>query len=236
MQNKAETKQRMRIIDYAPYILGKEFLPGTTPITYVPVPESVYTDFADRLAHSATYETNLNLTENHKDFFRAEPDIAHYTPSQYQAELYYTAKLGYYVQGVPAICLYMVSKALEQHNLPNLVVKQLPESFLKTVFTEGFFGNGYCLRDVICTLSGTVFTPVSSLHLKDVHDKYSEVYVAETDMIAAIPNDIASVITNESAKDLRVTQDGLWLRDILVRTMGSYAGVINSIYDLRELL
>ena len=71
---------------------------------------------------------------------------------------------------------------------------------------------------------------------KVAYQDFTELYVEETDMVAILPNALAVGLNEDSIQYLHVTPDGLVIKDILLRTRGSYTGAVNSIYDLRKLV
>lgn len=229
------SKDNMSIIDMAPYIRGERYL-GEMELTKFPDFE-LYKTFSKAVATTQLGDVNFDAMENYKDFFNCEVEIKKLIPTrQFQQEVFYALKNGIIVQGVPSYCIYMVKKALDMYHSPNLVVKQLPLDLLKNCFTQGYFGDDYTLRDVICNLSGLPYEPLSMSKRKVAYQDFTELYVEETDMVAILPNALAVGLNEDSIQYLHVTPDGLVIKDILLRTRGSYTGAVNSIYDLRKLV
>lgn len=225
----------MKIIDYAPYVLGESHFPSSKERISVDV--ATITQFAERVKSDQVAQQLFDMCEKYTDFFSMHVDAKTWVPIEQRAEVFYALKNGSYNTTVPSFCVYMLKKAWEQcHSIPNLIVKSLPQAPLKEFLSSGYLQQQYSLRDVICSTLTSTYEPLSEHKKKIRHGDWSEIYVAATDMVAAIPNRIADDLTDSMIDVITVTPDGLSYGQSLLRTMGGYYGITNSVYDLRELV
>jgi hypothetical protein len=187
----------------------------------------------EELLYSSTGAPRLlQVTESSSQFFQLEPDIAQYVPKKSRDEMFYALKNGFFSPCVPAKCLYLVNKIYNTHRLCNLVPKLLP----KEVFAKNYLAGGFTLLDVIATLCDKRYTPLARHMLSSSYGDHHEVYVNATDMIAAIPADIASKLSEEEIFQMEVDNDGLKIKGVYIAFMGGRHGACNSKYDLRKLV
>ena len=223
------------LLDYAPYILGKSEMPNSKQIPRITMEQSV--QFAERVHSDTVAEQLFDMCERHTDFFSMHIDARTWVPKELQAEAFYTAKNGEFNTVVPAMCVYIMRKAWKEcYGIPNLIFKVIPKQYAVQFFAEGYLAPEYRMLDVVHSLCGMEYQPLSEYKRKIRHDTYSEIYVAETDMVAAVPNRIADEITDGMIDAIKVTPDGLAIGESLLRTRGGSYGITNSVYDLRELV
>lgn len=226
---------KMKLIDWEPYVLGEKFMGDAKerPVVSLDLLGQVGADIAgDQIAKQA-----FDMCEKYTDFYEIMPDAKAWIPMPQRQEVFYALKCGKYNPDIPSVALYLVQKAWKEcYNIPNLILKVLPQSYLKQFCARGFFGNGYCLRDLICNVCTDQYTPLAAHRLKVKHTSYTEIYVESTDMVAAVPNNVADTLTDSAIQNLTVSPAGIAYGDSLLRTMGGSYGITNSIYDLRELV
>lgn len=218
------------------YILGDRDT-GMVSDKMTRLPNAMFEEFMNMLAADSVAAAWVNTYEVHKDFYATMPDYAKLFPKQFQEELFYAAKLGHYYRQIPAFCEYIVRKSWEKcYGIPNLLFKVIPTPAMNRFFQKGYLLGGINMRDVVCNTVCADYDPISLHHPFNKVGDFTEVYVPKTDMVAALPNDIAEILTPESVTDLHVTPNGLALGNKLLRTSGAYVGAVNSIYDLREVI
>lgn len=223
------------LLDYAPYIDGKVTVPNKKQVPRISMEQAM--EFAERVKRDTVVEQLFNMCEKYSDFFSMHVDARKWVPKELQSDAFYTLKNGEYFEMIPAICVYIIRKAWNEcSGIPNLLLKIIPKTYLNQFFADGFLPSGYRLYDVILSVCDCEYTPLSETQLKVQHKNFSEVYVRETDMVAAIPNSIADELTNSMIEIIKVTPSGLTIGGSLIRTMGGYYGITNSVYDLRELV
>lgn len=225
----------LHLIDLEPYILGKVH---TGEIKNQPrLTTIVFTQFMEMVKQSDTAQSFIDAFENYKDFYKTELDFKALIPKEYQAEAFYAAKNGKFYVEIPSFCVYMLNRAWEESKgIPNLMLKLIPFPVLTEWFKKGYFLGGLTLRDVICNICCESYNPLSISHLKNRVGDFTEIYVEDTDMVAAVPNAIADMLDDTGVLAIKETPDGLSTNQVLLRTMAGYLGAIRSIYDLRELV
>lgn len=221
--------------DLEPYILGKKFS-GKNKKT-VCMDKRLYEDFMTQLEEDPIAKQFFDNFELYKDFFDTMVDFKEIYPKEFWEELFYAAKLGGDIyRGIPNFCVYMLKKAWKEANgIPNLIIKLLPKSLLKLFTAEGYFIGGITLQEVIMNVCTRDYVPLSMHHLKNKVGDFVEIYVATTDMVAAVPEDIANQLGDDGIIRIEESQNGLVTNGILLRTMCNRLGCINSTYDLRDV-
>lgn len=227
-----------------PYVLGKK---TTGPVkkslsisggSAGRLNKQLLEDFLTMLEEDQIAKQMFEAYEYAKDFYASMIDFANLFPPEQYEELFYAAKLGGVVyREIPSPCVYMLKKCWEAANgIPNLIMKIVPRNYLKLFFTEGYFLGGLTLQYVVRNVCTELYTPLSVHRLKNRFDDFSEIYVVNTDMVAAVPNDIADRLTDDAILQIEMTPAGLSTGGVLIRTMCNRFGAINSHYDLRGLL
>lgn len=218
--------------DMCPFIQGKKFEGSAKRFA-----DKVAVDeFAKRVSESITAQSNLELIDSWRDFYTIEPDFKNWIKAESRAEAFYAAKNGVFAYMVPSFCIFMLKKAYSTYKSPNLIFKLLPQPVLDKFFAEGYLGGGLTLQDVVCSFCTPTYQPLSCERLKNRCGDFTEVYVQETDMVALLPNRIADNLDNTAIDNIKLTEAGLSTGGMLLRLMGGSRGVINSTYDLRNLV
>lgn len=218
--------------EMAPYIQGKKFEGAAKR-----EPDKNAVDqFAKRVGESITAKSNLDLIENWNDFYSIEPDFKNWIKADQRAEAFYAAKNEAFAYAVPSMCIYMLKKAYNVYKSPNLIFKMLPQPMFEKFIAEGYLGGGLSLQDVVCSFCNPNYQPLSTERLKCRCGEFTEIYVQETDMVALVPNRVADNLDDKAIDNITVTPAGLSTGGMLLRMMGGSRGVINSTYDLRNLV
>lgn len=225
----------LRLIDLEPYVLGKSF---TGEAKNVPrLTKDLFEKFLTMLAENEIAKSFFDAYDHYKDFYTTAVDFRALIPKEMQMEVFYAAKNGSYYVEVPSFCVYMVKCAWEQASgMPNMLPKLIPHPVLTEFFKKDYFLGGLTFRDVVCNVVCDEYNPVSISKPRNKVKDFTELYVEDTDMIAAVPNKIADHLDDTAVLEIKETQNGLESNGVLLRTMCGYAGAINSKYDLRELI
>ncbi len=221
------------IIDMADYINGKKYVSESV---HLDVEDSMYQDFADYLAKYEDAAMLFSNVKSHTEFFKYATDFAYWFPKDCWKELFYATKNGFYSKSVPADCIYMIKMAYLNIDLPNLIFRQIPKTWLAEWFKSGYLTDGYTLRDVVCTYCMPQYKPIDGITLKVRYSDYTEIYVPSTDMVAAVPNPIGDILSVDVINQIECNSFGLHVDNHYIRTMGGYYGAVNSNYDLRKLV
>lgn len=224
----------MLIPDMAPYIYGERTTRGGLGVYRIE--QDLFDEAAQLMADIEGSEFSLDSYEKPKFFYKSNPDMEHLVPKYAQEEIFYALKNGYGNEHVPAKVIYMLNKAYNSvHKIPNLIFKAISKDDFTVMFQEGYLDD-VCMRDVICSFIYEDYTPLTYESPIKLHSDFAEVYIADTDMVAALPLDIVNGMSASDARRLNVTADGICLDTIPLRTLGGRYGATNSVYDLRECL
>lgn len=223
----------MLIPEMAPYIYGER----TTRDAVAPyrIDLELYNEVAQAVANDEGATIAIQNYEKPASFYKATPDIERLVPKPAREEIFFALKNGFASTEVPARAIFLLNKAYAKTKIPNLIFKALSDDDFKVMFQANYL-DGVCMRDVICSYICPDYSPITPGSYLSKHSEYTEIYIEETDMIAAVPNDIAVNMSVADIKSLRVTKKGIYLGDIPLRTLGGRYGATNSIYDLRECL
>lgn len=227
------TVNDLTLSELAPYISGKQF---TGEVSIPRGSEEILKKFLTMLEEDDIAKECFNAYEYAKDFYKSMPDFAHFIPKELHQECFYAAKNGAMYKEIPALCVYMLRKAYEACNgIPNLIPKVIPSNVLNEWCKKGYFA-GITLQDAICNVCNAKYKPLSKSYLKNVVDDFVEIYIESEDMVAAVPIKLAEQLDESSIKRIELTENGLAVDGVLLRTLCNYVGAINSYYDLRKLI
>lgn len=221
------------IPELSPYIRGEVFTGEFKGARVNPKSVELFTK---ALSESITAKVTLDQCENSDDFYKIEVDFKHYIPSEDRANCFYAAKNGSYNMQTPPLCQYLVKKAWEMYKIPNLIPKLIPTQMLNIFFKKGYLSGGVTLHDVICNVACPEYNEFTPTRLRNNVGDYTEIYISSEDMVAIVPKSIASALDDNTLSRIKVTDYGLAVDNILLRTMCGYTGGINSTYDLRALI
>lgn len=226
------------LLELAPFIEGRAFT--SEALSFQRGDAEIQSTFNNMLADDAVAKQQFDQLEDYKDFFATEPDFDYYIPKAYHEECFYTAKNGAMYFEVPAKCLYLLRQCYEAvHEIPNLIFKVAPVNEMTKWFSRDYFLNGLSMKDVIKNLINPDYEPLSSSKLRnavETPNPFTEIYITQTDMVAAVPNDIAKALNDENILNIKVLPSGLCIDKHYLRTYGNRFGAINSVYDLRDLI
>lgn len=221
--------------DLEPYILGKEFTGEAKDMPRLN--KDVFEKFLTMIEEDPIAKSFLDACEHYKDFYNMATDFKALIPKEYQMECFYAAKNGKFYVEIPSFCVYMLDRAYKMTDgIPNLILKYLPYPALTEMLKKDYFLGGMTLRDAICNVCCEEYNPVSKSKPKNKLRDFTELYIASTDMVAAVPHNIADKLDINNVLDIQMTDKGLASNGVLLRTMCDYVGAVNSKYDLRKLI
>lgn len=223
----------MTISEMAPYMNGDMYTRECkAPSRCTP---QMYEKVVELAASSKSFASMISMIEDYRDFMHLEPDIANLFPISEREEMFFCLKNGGYCTDVPAKCIYTFKKLFDQYGSVSIALKALPVNTFKVFFQKNYLNN-CTMRDVIKNFIDPDYEPLSAARLRLSHDTYDEVLVLEKDMIALLPKDIASKLSDKDLAGITLGKDGLEIDGLLLRFMGGHYGAINSNYDLRRLV
>lgn len=217
------------------YITGeKKTEPPAVPVELDIEQLAIFKGLIDVDHYAGTFFRNF---DNAQVFYDTMPDFAHHISKEQLNEVYYAAKCNNVIKGCPSLCQFMLMQAWKEANgMPNLIMKIIPLQMLKTFFKQNYFGEGLTLEKLVQGLCCDTYLPLSEARPKVEHKTFTELYIKETDMVAAVPKQIAQALSDDDVLAIKVTKQGLETHGVKLRTMCGYLGAINSTYDLRELI
>lgn len=224
------------IIEYGDYILGKKFMEGEAVKYRMSIDD--LKQLKSLLQIHPTAVQNLSMLESPKLFFTKEPDMKNDIPVAKREEYFYTAKIGMSAQDVPAKLIYFIKKSIETYGSPNYFLFLMQENDLTEVFTKGYLDNGMTVRDVIVNLTSSVeYMPLADGRFKSVTNvKFTDLYIEAENAIALVPNDLAELLSFTDLSSVKLENKSLRLNGKPIAQLGNYIGVVNSIYDLRNII
>ncbi len=229
------TSKSKTLSEWEPYILGKEFTKESCEVNRLQ--EDLLQPFLEHVKGDQIVSALFDVCDDAKSFFDVTVDFKSWIPKQYLKELFYAAKLTKYSVTIPCFAQFMLEKAWKAANgIPNLIIKLLPPTAVNEFCTKGYFLGGLSLHDVICNVCTEDYTPLSDSRLKNKLSNFTEIYVADTDMVAAVPHEIADALSDEAIRAIKHTSKGLMVGDRLLSTFGGHFGAEHSHYDLRDVV
>lgn len=179
-------------------------------------------------------------TNSAKDFFKSFPDIKTVIGSQKSSDVFYALKLGYALNGIPGKLVYAISTVFQsqENKYPNLAIWKLQSELKPYVGKNIVTDEGkYTLKDVIENIYGKSINLISDIQYKVTNDDCNEVYIAGTDRIALIPNDLGGALSDDNCRNLEYEPKlGIVLNSTPIRRLNGRLGVTLDDYDLREVL
>lgn len=224
----------MKIVDLEDYMDGKKF----SRIVNAPyrASEDDFNRWVDIMRVNEMADRFIKLTESVTQFFAIERDIAELVPKKEREEMFFSMRNGLASPCIPAKCIYYIKKAYDKYKICNLITKLIPERELNVMLSKNYIGGGFTLADVIRQFCDEHYNPVSNHNLSVDFGEFHEVYIPDTDMIAAIPSKIASGLSHEDICNIHLDTFGLELNGSYIGLMAGYNGACNSKYDLRRLV
>ncbi len=223
------------LAELEPYLLGQKFSGPDRKVARLN--EHKLKEFLTTLEGDPIAEQCFETFDFYGDFYAAMEDHKVLFPKELWEELFYGAKLGGEVyRAIPSFCVYMIKKAWEAvDGIPNLIPKVLPKVCLKMFLSQNYCLGGITFVEVVKNVCCPEYNPLSLHRLKNKVGDFTEIYVPSTDMVAALPNDIANMLTDDGIMKIEKSPNGLMTGKTLLRTMCNRYGAVNSTYDLRNV-
>lgn len=223
----------MTILEMAAYVNGDVFTRECKPPVRC-TPE-MYARVVREAVSSETFEQVIGVVDTYDGFAMLEVDVAKSMPTSEREEMFYCLKNGGYSQDVPAKCLYVLRTLFNQYGSVSLALKALPANMFKVFFQKNYL-NDCSMRDVIKSLIDPDYEPFTTANLRIKHEQYDEIYVIDQDMVALLPKDISSKLTDTDISRVTLTKQGLAVNGLVLRIMAGHYGAVNSTYDLRAVV
>ena len=210
-----------------------EGLTGTKRKIFRPVPED-FDRWATLFAASPIADKIMPTTESAKDFFEIERDLAILIPKNEQMEAFYTMKNGFGVPDVPAAFIYFAKQIFAEYRIGNLIGPCMPYIVSADLGYTNYFGKDYTGYDVINSYVYEGFQPVTADRPMVKCGDWYEAYIPSTDMVAALPESIASQLSIDDLNKVELDRKkGLVIEGKPLLSLADKVGEGNGIFDLR---
>lgn len=226
-----------KITDYGDYILGKKYTEGEI-VEPARMSEEDVKELKRLLAIHPTAVQNLSLISSPKLFYTKEPDMKNDIPPAKREEYFYAAKIGKVALTVPSKLIYFIELAIKEYGSPNYFLYLMQENDLDSVFSKGYLSGGMTVKDVIANLSKSPsYLPLAEGRYKSVTgENQVDIFIEEENAIAMLPKDLSDVLSFADIQKLRVENKCIKLQGKPIAQLGNYVGVVNSTYDLRNII
>lgn len=182
-------------------------------------------------------EVAYRSTESAREFYSLAPDVKKVLGDDAE-EVFYTAKLGYSMEGAPARLVYILQKALRKYDMPNVAISSIPESLLTPFIGKGAIGEGITIKHIVQNILGHTYESLLKSKLAAYNNDAFEVYVADVDRVIILPKEYEDVL--KSLSDLQtVCYDkvkGVCMCGMPFRTMKGHYGITEDEFDLRRCI
>lgn len=210
------------------------------PITIVQFTQNDIDEFRRLIAVNPIVKNCYDSCEDSNAFLEFAPWLKTIYGKDLYTELFYAAKMTSYYKGIPCRLIYilntMFSKFGTQHlndTLSRGYKYLIP--YLNYIFDVD--GQEVTLKGLIDNYAGRVTKLLTKTVRKVKSADCYEVYVNGEDRVALIPNDIANTLPYDMCAKLAFAKSrGLYIDDIIIRTMNGRIGVTKDDFDLRKCL
>ncbi len=128
----------------------------------------------------------------------------------------------------------MAKRIYKIYGIANLIGPALPRDLKAKVNYSDYFGSGYTAKDVICNFVLDNYRTITESHRIVKCGDWYEAYVAETDMVVALPPSLGKRLSASDVAEIIVNYDyGLMLHGVPLHAMCGMKEVPSNIYDLR---
>ncbi|MBQ2885880.1 MAG: hypothetical protein IJE43_19315 [Alphaproteobacteria bacterium] len=182
------------------------------------------------------YTESFNKTDSAKEFYEAFELFRKIIPDNVKEDAFYSAKVGYYFEGVPSKLVYILKQAISKGATPSLALQSVSPLVWGRFLKEGSLPEGITIKDVLESIYGYEVQLLSKSQKKIQYSDYSEIYVENVDKIVLLPNDIADQFA--SIDDLSsikyVPKKGVCFEEMPLRFFNGRKGITLDEFDLRD--
>jgi len=236
----------LRYIDLAKYLGKKKYLSKNEGVKYYGdtkrvVKEEEFNIYRLFIKSSPTAEAMLRSTEDSTSFYRACKQLSRFIPDEIKEDVFYTYLLGYQMNGIPSRLVYILKKAYEKFDTPNVAISMISKDLLVEFLVEGALPEEYSIVDVAANVWSGDVQVMSPYRKRAVFKNLVELYVEKTingdlfDTVVVLPTDISDQINeSEIATVVYNPKTGLELNGNLLRRYNGRVGITTSDIDLRN--
>lgn len=202
----------------------------------VQITEEDMIKFRELLTINDVFSEGLSKTESATEYFHTYELLDRVVEDRLKEELFYTAKTGFFFEGIPSKVVYLLQRAIKRYNTPNNAINSIDVRVLSKYLKKGYLPENVTLKQVMENLIGREFQTLSESRLAVTYKDCVEVYVRNTDRVLIVPLSLESYFN--SREDLEhveyVKNIGVCIQGIPIRTLKGMLGVTFDEYDLRE--
>lgn len=200
--------------------------------------EKLVQDFQEVMQIDGGFYSRFKYTEIAKEFYKACPLFTKLIPKGMQEDVFYAAKCGYLLEGVPSKLTYLLNKAFKEYDTPNNGVSMVAAVSLKPFLAEGSLAEGLTVKDAIEGVLGKSYQVLSDANRAVKYNDCYEVYVENVDRVVILPLEYEKYLA--SRQDLLTVEYnsgiGVCLCGKPLRTYCGKFGITENEFDLRKCI
>lgn len=219
-------------------IVGGKYPKDAAPMKYTSITQKELDEFIDMLNINEVYKQGIETTERPSEFYNAFALFDNAVPKGEKEELFYAAKLGFFYPEVPSKLVYILRKAVDAADSPNLAIEYLNTPAITEYICRGPLNCGITVYQLLCNLFGKSFKLLTSARRRAKFNDWWEYYIPDKDRVCLIPDDIAQGLSSrEDLTSICYSEKmGVCVYEQPLRTMKGHLGITKNDFDLREVV
>ena len=184
-----------------------------------------------------TYALSFNKTNSAKEFYDSYELFAAAFNDNVKEDVFYGAKLGFILEGIPSRLTYLLKLAIANAPTPSLAIQSVSPLAWGKALDKGYLPEGITIKDVLDELYGYETKLISKTQFKQDHHGFSEIYVANVDRICLLPSKIAGMFgTVEDINMIKyIPGKGVCFGEDPIRLFDGMKGITFDEFDLRDV-
>ena len=199
------------------------------------ITEADFNHFRELLVIDDAFTQGLQYTNSYKEYFDAYELLNKVVNPDLKEDLFYSAKLGFFYQGVPSRLTYLLHLALRKYHVPNYAINAIDIRYLARFLKRDELVGEVTIKQVIENLLGKSYLSLSKHRRCVKYGDIFEIYVENMDRVLILPEELEEI--TKSQEDLLsvefVGNLGVCIRGIPIRTFAGKIGFTRNEYDLR---
>lgn len=192
--------------------------------------------FKTMLRIDNSYLTGFKKTNSFKEFFEAYEVFDNTFDKKLQEDVFYSAKLGYFLEGIPSRLVYLLKKSVDQNPTPSVALQGVSPLAWDRFLKAGSLPEGVVIKDVLDAIYGYETQIIDKTQLKVRHEEFSEIYIENVDRICLLPNTIADQFDLSDLSMIEyVPKKGVCFDGVPIRFFDGRDGIILDEFDMRGI-
>ncbi len=225
----------MTLIEFNDKLLVNKGRKLVTPAEFT---QEEVNEFRRIIAVNAQVKALYNTCEDSKAFLEVCPWLKRIYGLDKYTELFYASKLKAYYKGVPCKLTYILNRLFDEFGNQHINTTVAIGVKLLTPYVNDIYnidGQEATLKDLIDNYAGHIVKLLTKTVRKVKSADCYELYVNNVDRVALIPNDIANMLPYDMCAKLSYEKmKGLFIDDLILRTLNDRLGVTKDDFDLRK--